>query len=158
MRGTSLIPREEVFEPIRALTQEVDRMFHSVLGDWAERVPARFRFDWGEWQFSPRIDVMDRGNLYELRAEVPGFSREDLQVDVTENAVTLKGERKEEELKEGESYLYRETRAGSFERVIRLPEEIRVDGVTAKLKDGVLTMTLPKVREEHRRKVEVITE
>ncbi len=158
MRNVSLVPSERVFEPIRSLTREMDRLFQDVFGDWAVRAPVRFRHDGGEWHDAPRMDVMDRGNEYVLRAEVPGFRREDLHVDVSENAVTLKGERHEEEAQENERYICRETWSGTFERTIRLPEEIRPDDVTAKLKDGVLTLVLPKAQQKQVRHVEVTEE
>jgi HSP20 family protein len=133
----------------------MDRLFDSFLSDWTEVMPVRFRHDWEEWQGAPRVDVTDRGKEFLLRAEVPGFSREDLHVDVSESSVSLRGERKEESAEEGECYVCRESAAGTFERTISLPEEIRAEGVTAQLKEGVLTLTLPKVREEHRREIPV---
>lgn len=155
MTSLSLIPRERPFEPLRRMSRDMDRLFDDVLSDWPTAMPMRFRHDWSEWQGSPRVDVTDRGSEFVLRAEVPGYRREDLHVDVGESSVSLRGERKEEKVDERECYVCRESSVGAFERTIPLPSEIRTEGVSAKLKDGVLTLALPKVHEEHRRQIEV---
>ncbi|MBE0616929.1 MAG: hypothetical protein IH608_03235, partial [Proteobacteria bacterium] len=80
MTSLSLIPRERSFEPLRRMSRDVDRMFDDFLSDWAGRTPIRFRQDWGEWESGPRIDVTDRGSEFLLRAEVPGYNRDDLHV------------------------------------------------------------------------------
>ncbi len=155
MTSMSLIPRERGFEPARHLSREMDRMFDSLLSGWTESIPVRFRHDWDEWTAMPRVDVTDRGKEFVLRAEVPGYRREDLHVDVSDSAVSLRGERAEERGSEGECYVCRESTSGRFERTIPLPGEIRAEGVTAQLKDGLLTLTLPKIHEEQRREIPV---
>jgi len=155
MTSLSLIPRTRGLDPVRRLGREMDRMFDAFLSDWSERAPVRFRHDWEEWSTAPRVDVTDRGSEFVLRAEVPGYGREQLHVDVSETAVSLRGDRGEEKVEENACYVCRESVSGGFERTIPLPEEIRADGVTAHLKDGVLTLTLPKLREEHRREIPV---
>jgi HSP20 family protein len=136
----------------------MDRLFDDFLGDWSSRVPMRFRHDWSEWEASPRVDVTDRGTEFVLRAEVPGYRREDLHVDVGESSVSLRGEKTGEHLEEGACYVCRESSTGAFERTIPLPGEVRTEGVSATLKDGILTLTLPKVHAEQRRQIEVKAE
>lgn len=158
MTSLSLIPRERSFEPLRRVSREMDRLFDDFLGDWSARVPMRFRHDWSEWETSPRVDVTDRGSEYVLRAEVPGYRREDLHVDVGESSVSLRGEKAEEQLEENACYVCRESSRGAFERTIPLPSEVRTEGVSATLKDGILTLILPKVHAEQRRQIEVKAE
>ncbi len=158
MTSLSLIPRERTFEPLSRIGRSIDRVFDDFLSDWTGGMPARFRHDWSEWESGPRIDVSDRGSEFVLRAEVPGYNRDNLHVDVSESSVSLRGERQEEKLDESQCYVCRESASGSFERTVALPGEIRTEGVSAKLKDGVLTLTLPKVHEERRRQIEVTEE
>lgn len=158
MTSLSLIPRERSLEPLRRMSREMDRLFDDFLGEWPAGVPMRFRHDWSEWEASPRVDVTDRGTEFVLRAEVPGYRRDELHVDVGESSVSLRGEKKEEHTEENACYVCRESLTGAFERTIPLPSEVRTEGVSATLKDGVLTLTLPKVHAEQRRQIEVKAE
>lgn len=158
MTSLSLIPRERSFEPFHRVSREMDRLFDDFLGDWSARAPMRFRHDWSEWEAAPRVDVTDRGPEFVLRAEVPGYRREDLHVDVGESSVILRGEKTEEKVEDNACYICRETSTGAFERTIPLPSAVRPEGVNATLKDGILTLTLPKVHAEQRRQIEVKAE
>ena len=79
-----------------------------------------------------------------VKAQVSGVPKDQLQPTITEDAMTLKGEIKEEEKKEGKNYYRRELRYGAFERTIPLPVAVQAEKATADLKDGVLAVTLPK--------------
>jgi HSP20 family protein len=79
-----------------------------------------------------------------VKAQVPGMSKENVQVSITEDALTLKGEMKEEEKTEDKNYHRREFRYGAFARTIPLPMAVQADKATAQLKDGVLEITIPK--------------
>jgi len=98
--------------------------------------------------FSPRVNLIDREQELVLEADVPGLEKEDLDITINDDIVTLKGERKTEKVEEddstGECYHCRETTYGSFERSFRLPEKVQSDKASAALKNGVLTLTLPK--------------
>ena len=98
---------------------------------------------WGSG-FHPVIDVLEKENHYELRADLPGLNKEDLKISAQGNMLTLSGERKQEkELKEKESY-YSERSYGSFSRRIQFPCDIEANKVKARYQDGVLEVTLPK--------------
>lgn len=157
MTSRSLVPRgTNVFDPFRVMTSEMGRMFDEFFAPARYETRPLVRFgDWSGWEGYPRVDVAEHATDYSLRAEVPGLSKDDLHVHCTENACTLKGEYKEEAKTEGECYVCRESSFGSFERTVALPGEIDVDGVKATLKDGVLTLHLPKVESQHLKQIEV---
>ena len=97
----------------------------------------RLRHTWGDGMWKPRCDIRETDTEYSLMAEVPGFTRDQIHVDVSEGLVTLRGETGEEtEHKEG-NFVSRETCRGSFERKFELGVEIQAEEVKANLKDGV---------------------
>ncbi len=107
--------------------------------------------------FVPSIDLKETDTEFVMSVEIPGFSKENLDITVAESSVTLKGERRGEREKRGESYHSRERCEGAFVRVIPLTGEVAVDKVTTQLKDGVLTVILPKAEMPKRtaRKVKI---
>jgi HSP20 family protein len=97
------------------------------------------------------------GNLVVL-AELPGLKKEEVTVEITPEALTLKGERKREEKEEKEGYFRSERTYGRFYRYVPLPEGANVDKAEAKIADGVLTVTVPiPAKKENRREIEVKT-
>ena len=82
-----------------------------------------------------------------VKVQVPGVKKDDLQLNITENALTVKGETKEEEKKEDKNYHRQEFRYGAFMRSITLPAPVQAEKATAQLKDGVLEITMPKSAE-----------
>ena len=109
--------------------------------------------------FSPRVNLIDREKELVLEADVPGLEKEDLDITINDDILTLKGERKTEKVEEneteGECYHCRETTFGAFERSFRLPEKVDSDAAKASLKNGVLTLTLPKAEVKGAVTVEV---
>lgn len=90
------------------------------------------------------VDVLDTGPDIVVRATIPGVKAEQLDLTLSGNALTLKGEVEAETEFEGATYLRRERRAATFTRTLTLPVAVEVDRVRASLRDGVLTLTLPK--------------
>jgi len=105
----------------------------------------------------PRVDVLDRDKDLLLRAEVPGVKREDLDISVTDNTVTIKGQSQyesEQGQEEGDYYRCEISRA-EVQRTVTLPSEVDADKAEARFDNGILELTLPKVKEAHRRKIKV---
>jgi HSP20 family protein len=98
--------------------------------------------------FSPTVNVKETENAIEVTAEVPGLKPEEIEVSLTGNILTLKGEKNEEKEETKGSYHLVERRFGSFSRSFRLPMEVDRAKVQAKHKDGVLSVTLPKAARE----------
>lgn len=126
--------------------------------DEMERLTSRF-FGMPERpkMFAPVVDVFEKDDAIELRAELPGVKPEQIELDVTDNVLTLSGERKLEHEDEREGYRRIERSYGQFSRSFTLPPNIDKDNIKAEMNDGVLRLTLPK-RETHRgRRIEVLT-
>jgi HSP20 family protein len=129
--------------PASTLRRELDRLF----GD-LERAPA---FDALQ---APTLSFEDTGEALRLRVELPGLSEKDVEINVTANVVSLKAQRSTE-APEGYTAHRRERASFSFARSYELPARIDPEKVEASLKQGVLTLTLPKVAEAQPKKVTV---
>jgi HSP20 family protein len=151
--------REPFLEPFRMMDRfvdEMDRVFDDFFG--RGRLTPRFgrsglRSPWRsqseEW--APNIEVFHRNNELVVRADLPGLTKDDIKVDVTEDRITLQGERKREHEEEREGIYRSERSYGSFYREIPLPEGTITDQAKANFKDGVLEITMPAPSEQVRR-------
>ncbi len=154
-----LARREPVLEPFRIMDRfvdEMDRVFDDVFGrGWLAprlgrgwlRSPWRSEFE--EW--APDVEVFHRNNELVVRADLPGLTKDDIKVDVTEDHITLEGERKREHEEEKGGRYRSERSYGSFYREIPLPEGTITDQAKANFKDGVLEITMPAPPEQVRR-------
>lgn len=147
----------------RALSpfEEFERMFENLFGrGWVQRLRSGWeRPLWDRLALDeprlPKVDVVDRDNELLVRAEIPGFERKDLDVSVTDNAVTIKGQRSSEVKEEKGDYYRCEIARGAVARTIVLPCDVDPDRAEARFNDGILELSLPKIKEGHRRKIEV---
>ena len=94
-----------------------------------------------------RTDVVDTGDAFKLEAELPGFDKEDIQIDIENDCLTISAERKAENKSEKDNYVKRERFYGSFTRCFDL-SGINVDGIEATYENGILTLTMPKKAAE----------
>ena len=92
-----------------------------------------------------------------VQAHVPGVSKDNLHVDITEDALTLRGETKQEEKTERQQYYRQEFHYGAFARTIPLPASVQADQATAQLKDGVLTINIPKSEQAKAKEIPIKT-
>jgi HSP20 family protein len=102
--------------------------------------------------WKPAVDVIDADKEYLLEVDLPGVDPKSVQIELEQGLLQIKGER---EASHGEqaAYIYRERRAGKFERNFRIPEAVDADGITAKYDQGVLEISVPKV--ERSRKIPI---
>jgi len=128
--------------------QEMDRLFDdfglrmpSMIGRGRELLLREAGLIPAEW--TPRIEVKEQDGKILLRADLPGMSKDDIQVDVTQDLLTIKGERKQEKKEEREGYSYNECSYGSFYRSIPLPEGMETSKATAEFHNGVLEVAIP---------------
>lgn len=116
---------------------------------------------WGEDIRRPHANVFPPMNLsedvdnYRVRAELPGVQAEDLDIQVTGNSLAVTGERKRTQDTEKVRYHRREREAGKFSRVIKLPGDVDGDNIQAKLKNGILTLVIPKAEASKPRQISV---
>ena len=105
--------------------------------------------------YVPDVDVRETDDEILVNVEIPGMDEKNLKVSVRENVLTLKGEKKQEEEKEGTTCRINERCYGQFERSFTLPTNIKTDAITAHYKNGVLAVTLPKAEEVKPREITV---
>jgi len=103
----------------------------------------------------PAIDVAEKDEAILVRAEVPGCTPEDIDISVYGNTLTLSGEKKESREANGDGFYHMESSYGSFRREIPLPAEVDADKIEAVVKDGILSVTLPKAEKSKAVKVKV---
>ncbi len=123
-------------EGLTTLQREMNRLLESFFGG----SPLHF----GDSMTAPAVEVADTNEAIIVKVQIPGVSKDQIQVTVTEGVLTLKGEMKEEEKKEEKNYYRREFRYGAFTRTIPLPAAVQAEKAVAQLKDGVLAITIPK--------------
>ncbi len=143
------INRYDPFRDLRTLQQEVNRLFTGNLPrSFDDEGIAR-----GAW--SPSVDIYENKDHIVLEAELPGMSREDFDLSVENNVITLRGERHFEKKEDTDNYHRVERAYGSFLRSFTLPNTVSAEGANADYRNGVLRVTLPKREETKARRIEV---
>jgi HSP20 family protein len=137
---------------IRGLRSEMERLFDEFNNFWPARRETR-EGRVGVW--APVVDIKETADAFLVSAELPGMTKEDIHVEVENSTLSIKGERRFEQKKEGENYHFVERSYGSFYRSFGLPKNVNGEGISADYKDGVLRVTLPKAEEVKPKKVEV---
>jgi HSP20 family protein len=132
----------------RTLRDEMDRVFDDFFG----MVPARSEKS-AVW--SPAVDIREDENNFVIEVDLPGMSKDDIHLEVEQNQLSIKGERRFEKKEEGESYHFVERSYGSFYRSFTLPKNVDTGAIAAGHKDGVLMITVPKAEEVKPKKVEI---
>lgn len=140
--------RWQPFGEIESLQDEMNRLFNSVVpnGNFNDRRGTAF---------APAAEIEETQEAVVLKLEVPGLEAKDLDVEVTAEAVAIKGERREETKTEEKGVTRSEFRYGSFQRVIPLPTRVQNNKVEAEYKNGILHLNLPKAEEEKNKVVKV---
>lgn len=138
--------RWQPFSEIDSLQKEMNRLFDSIVPRTTEGLSAAF---------VPAAEMEETPEAIHLKLEVPGMDAKDLDIQVSAEAVSISGERKEETQTEDKGMTRSEFRYGSFRRVIPLPTRVQNTSVNAEYKDGILNLTLPKAEEEKNKVVKV---
>ncbi|BAU05388.1 heat-shock protein Hsp20 [Fischerella major NIES-592] len=103
----------------------------------------------------PAVELIDTGDNLVFYAQLPGVAAKNLDIQVTRDAVAIAGERQRQHQSENANYLHSEFRYGKFQRVVNLPVAVQNDKVQADFRDGILTLTLPKVEQVRNRVVKI---
>ena len=143
-----LIPWRESKE-VDHFKNEMDRLFDRFF-DWR---PTLFGSEDSRWV--PSVDISETPKAVIIKAEVPGMDPKDIQVSISNNILTIQGEKRHEKEEEDENLHRVERSYGSFYRSIQLPAEVESDKADAKYKNGILKLKLPKTREESLKKIEI---
>ena len=144
---------------MRAQKQNMERFFHNLFdesiasGMW-NKLPALRAFSPFE-VVVPAVDMYDDKNEIVVKAEVPGVDKENINISLSDNMLTIKGEMKKEEETKEEDYYYSERSYGSFVRTLNLPAKVSDKKIKASFKDGILEIHLPKAAESKPKDIKV---
>jgi HSP20 family protein len=153
IRWTPALP---VARELSTIEQEMNRLFGTVFDSQAGGNGSRQAAAARRW--IPAMDLVEEGERYVLRADLPGVREEDVKVELEENVLTVSGERRSEQEDRGEGYYRVERASGSFSRSLVLPDGVDPEGVHARIEDGVLEVSVPKPeqRKPHRVAIDVV--
>jgi len=145
-----MLTRWDPFREMMNLRSQMDRM----LSDWPGASSNMEDGESGSWQRLP-LDVSESDDAYIVCASIPGISPEEMEISVQNNVLTIRGETKSEQERQGERWHLRERRMGHFQRTISLPNNVDPNQVGAEYDNGVLTLTLPKSEAAKPRRINV---
>ena len=138
--------RWQPFSEIDSLQKEMNRLFDSLAPRTTEGLSSAF---------VPPAEMSETPEAIHLKLEVPGMDAKDIDIQVSAEAISISGQRREETKTEDKGMTRSEFRYGSFRRVIPLPTRVQNTNVNAEYKDGILNLTLPKAEEEKNKVVKV---
>lgn len=139
------------FTFMRRFSEEMDHLFEDFgLGRaWLTPMLDKAQLPQGVW--SPQVEMFERGNQLVLRADLPGLTKDDVNVELTNDGITIEGERKNEHEEKGEGYYRSERSYGRFYRRIPMPEGVKAEDANASFSNGVLEITMPAPKREERK-------
>ena len=137
--------------PFMSLQREIDRLFD----DFSRGFPTFPSFGDGKAELLPSMDVTETDKQIQITAELPGLEEKDVQINVADNLLTIRGEKKSEKEEKDKDYRLIERSYGSFERTLELPDGVNADAIQASIAKGVLTVTVPKPAPAQSKKIEV---
>ena len=147
------------FQMMRRFTKDMERMFGDFRGFgfptfFTDFRPFRMDFEKGEWL--PPIEVLQNNGKFLVRLDLPGLTKDDVKIEVTDKLLTIFGERKEETEEKREGFFRTERSYGSFFRQVPLPETVKTENAVATFNNGVLEITMPAAKvEPATRKLEI---
>jgi HSP20 family protein len=136
------------------LMEETERLMEESFGGWPFRLMWR-RMPAEEMGWAPSVEMYEKEDSFIVRAELPGVHKEDVEISVTGDILTIKGERKASEEVKGEQYHRCEVCYGPFSRSVSMPAAVDADKVEATYSNGILHLSLPKAREAMPTKIQI---
>jgi HSP20 family protein len=138
------------YRDLLSVRDEMNRVMNEVFGRGANDESSWFSVAW-----SPPVDIFETDEALVMKAELPGFSKDDISIELKDNSLVIKGERKhDDEVKEG-NYHRTERAYGAFQRSFLLPTTVDQEKVKASYKDGILELRLPKVQAAQPKRIAV---
>ena len=148
MRSLATRPIQDLF----SIHNEMSRLFDN----WTR--PARYRVEGQSLDWMPVVDILEADEHVEIRAEIPGLSEQDVQVSVTDDVLTLKGEKTQESEENDKKYHRVERSYGRFQRSFTLPANLNPEAIKAKFTNGVLAVSIPKVEKVKPKEIQISVE
>lgn len=140
------------WNPFREMTRMRDEMDH-MMNTLAPGIATELSLGRNNW--TPAVNIAETDDNYVITAELPGFNKNDFKVTYDNGYLSIRGERKKEKEEKGKEWHRIESYYGSFERSFYLPSTVKSEKIDAQYKDGILTLTLPKVEEKKPKQIEV---
>lgn len=139
------------FSELTTLRDDMDRIWERFFGKWPGMEP--FRREW-----TPSLDVSETKNNIVVNVEAPGIDPKDIDISLTGDVLTIKGEKRQEKEEKDENYHRVERSYGVFARSVRLPHEVQSGKIEASYKNGILKITLPKSEEAKKKEIKITVE
>jgi HSP20 family protein len=146
------------FELMDRMSAEMDQVFDRVFGgvtaprrSWLSRLSGSRGHRGHQGLWAPRVEAIQKGDRFVVRAELPGLKRDDVEVEVRGDSLSIRGERRDEHEEEREGYFHSELEYGQFHRTIPLPEGVIADSAQASFRNGVLEVTMQAAPAEANR-------
>ena len=134
------------FFGLRGFGRDFDRFFSDRFEDTDEKRTA---------MFNPAVDLVDTSDSLQVKVELPGVKKDEVEISLKDDLLTIKGEKKEEKEEKDENRYYVERSYGAFSRTLTLPTQVKFDEIKAVFENGVLEITIPKAEEEKAREIKV---
>ncbi len=147
-RGTNISPTTSTNNhPMVRLQNEIDQLFEDTFRNFG--FPSRYlgrSSDSGgnQMPFQAKVNIGSDDKNYHINLEAPGLTENDISLDINENILTIRGEKKEDTESKDRNYYRIEHTYGSFQRVLALPDDVDQDGINATMKNGMLNITVPR--------------
>lgn len=139
-----------LFSGLSELHQTLDRLFDTNFSEWERDFPSLQMTRW-----TPKIDLKDKDGQYLIRADVPGVNPKDIEITLENGILSIKGKKESETKEEKSDYVRIERSSGSFYRSFNLPDAGDSSKITAKSKNGVLEITVPKNNKSSSQKIQI---
>jgi len=140
------------FQMMRRFTKDMERLFENFGGfnfpNFYEEDFAPFRMEFDRVAWTPQIEVLQNNGHFTVKTDLPGLSKDDVRVEVTDDFLTISGERKEKKEEKREGFYRSERSYGSFYRQIPLPQGAKTENASATFQNGVLEITIPAPKAE----------
>jgi HSP20 family protein len=133
---------------VTGLRHEFDRLFDTFFHNLGEEETALTAF-------SPAVDIEEHEKEFVISAELPGMKKDDIKINVKDNVLSISGEKNQEQKTEDKNYHRTERVFGAFQRTFRLPEYADQENVAAEYREGILQVTIPKLKESLAKQVEI---
>lgn len=166
-KGKSVTPapvaEPELMHPLLGLRDQIEDMFDRYTHGWSDRWPRLGQlwdvepgFGLKGFMRTPTVDMSETDKGYEITAELPGMDEKDLEVNLTDDVLTIEGNKREEREEKKKDYYLQERRYGEFRRSLRLPQDADADKINARFDKGVLSVKIPRTGAKKRgRKISV---
>ena len=148
-------PQNTYMATLKDLENKVESMFHNLWSNPFHHEKLAESFSFSSLSKIPKIDVLDRDKEVFVKAELPGFEKEDLDISIANNQLVIKAKSCKEEKEEKGDFLKQEIRQSEVYRSILLPAEVDDENIKTSFKHGMLELTIPKHESSHRKQIKI---